>query len=170
MIKLLRHDKNIPREDDGAVRFFDFLEEFKVKYVGTLRWTFGAWVSFLQKGQDGREEFNIARILVRQINPCTSSEFRDIPDKILLIHYCRAAYCHRMTFPAHRPHRELYEVHSIVKSGLIPGEKSLRRDRQSVFVTAVNPMCSRKDLEKVEYDFDKQRIAPCNNTWESSSQ
>ena len=33
-----------------------------------------------------------------------------------------------------------FEMHSIVKSGLIPGVRSLRRDRQSVFFTAVDPM------------------------------
>ena len=43
-----------------------------------------------------------------------------------------------------------YEMHSIVQSGLIPGGKSNRRDRQSVFFTAVNPMCARQDLEGVE--------------------
>ena len=46
MIKLLRHDKNIFREDDGAVRFDDLVGEFKVKFVGTLQWTVDAWVSW----------------------------------------------------------------------------------------------------------------------------
>ena len=32
-----------------------------------------------------------------------------------------------------------YEMHSIVQSGLIPGGKSNRKDRESVFFTAVNP-------------------------------
>ena len=42
MIRLLRHDKNIPREDDGAVRFDDLIEEFKVKFVATLQRTVAA--------------------------------------------------------------------------------------------------------------------------------
>ena len=58
-------------------------------------------------------------------------------------------------------------MHSIVQSGLIPGGKSLRRDRQSVFFTDVNPMCARQDLEEVEYDLDKPRIAPCKHTWKA---
>ena len=34
MIRLLRHDKNILREDDGAVRSDDLIEEFEVKFAG----------------------------------------------------------------------------------------------------------------------------------------
>ena len=36
MIRFLRHDPSIPREDDGAVRFGDIVEEFKAKFVGTF--------------------------------------------------------------------------------------------------------------------------------------
>ena len=56
-------------------------------------------------------------------------------------------------------------MHSIIKSSLIPGVNSLRRDNQSVFFTAVNPMCDRQDLEEVEHDLDKPRIAPYKHTW-----
>ena len=41
-----------------------------------------------------------------------------------------------------------YEMHSIVQSGVIPGGKSNRRDRQPVFFTAVNPMDDNQDLEE----------------------
>ena len=49
MIRSLRHDKIIPREDDGSVRFDDLIEEFKVKFVGTLQWTDDAWENCLAK-------------------------------------------------------------------------------------------------------------------------
>ena len=32
MIRLLRHDEAVPREDDGAVRFDDLAEKFKAKF------------------------------------------------------------------------------------------------------------------------------------------
>ena len=35
MIRLLRHDPSNPREDDGAVRFDDIIEEFNAKFDGT---------------------------------------------------------------------------------------------------------------------------------------
>ena len=34
MIRFMRHDQNILREDDGAVGCDDFIEEFRVKFVG----------------------------------------------------------------------------------------------------------------------------------------
>ena len=36
MIRLLRHDKNSPRADDGTVRFDDQIEEFKAKIGGKI--------------------------------------------------------------------------------------------------------------------------------------
>ena len=46
-----------------------------------------------------------------------------------------------------------------LKSGLIPGGRSLKRDKQFVFFTEVNPMDDSQDLEEVQYDLDKPRIA-----------
>ena len=60
LITLLRHDASIPGEDDGAVRFDDLIEEFKVKFVGTLQWTVDAWENCLAKGEERRKGFNIA--------------------------------------------------------------------------------------------------------------
>ena len=60
-----------------------------------------------------------------------------------------------------------FEMHSMIKRGLIPGGTSLRRDRESVFYAAVNPMDARLDLKEVEYDPDKPRIAPHKQTWKA---
>ena len=57
------------------------------------------------------------------------------------------------------------EIHSLIRSSLIPGGKCLKRDRQSVFFTAVNPMYANQDPEEVQYDLDKPRIAVYKNTW-----
>ena len=61
--------KNIPREDDGAVRFDDLIEEFNVKYVDTLQWTVGVWVKFLGKGGGERIRFQYS------LNPHSSDKF-----------------------------------------------------------------------------------------------
>ena len=37
MIRLLRHHSSIPREDDGAVRFDEIMEEFKKKFDGACQ-------------------------------------------------------------------------------------------------------------------------------------
>ena len=56
-------------------------------------------------------------------------------------------------------------MHSIIQDGLIPGGKCLKRDRESVFFTALNPMYANQDLEEVQYDLDKPRITVYKNTW-----
>ena len=48
--------------------------------------------------------------------------------------------------------RNAFEMHSILQSGLIPGGRSNRKDRQSVFCTAVNPMDVQLHQAEVEYD------------------
>ena len=48
-----------------------------------------------------------------------------------------------------------HDMHSIIQGGLSLGGKSLKRDRQSVFFRAVNPMYANQDPEGVQYDLDK---------------
>ena len=50
MARLLRHDQSVPREDDGAVRFDYFLEEFKAKFDGTSQLSINDWISILAGG------------------------------------------------------------------------------------------------------------------------
>ena len=45
-----------------------------------------------------------------------------------------------------------FEMHSINQSGLIPGGRSNRKNRQSVFFTAVNPIDVEPDRREAEYD------------------
>ena len=44
---------------------------------------------------------------------------------------------------------------SIIRSGLIPGGRSLKRDTQSVFFTAVNPMDEDQSMEEVHRTIQK---------------
>ena len=119
---------------NGAVRFDDLIEKFKVEFAGTLGWTVD--VSFLAEG--GGPQDNVL-----------------LPDDFA-----------ENTYQIGNAH----EMLSIIKSGLIPGGRSLRRDRQSVFFTSVNPMCARKDLEEFQYDLNKPRIAVYKNTVKKSHQ
>ena len=57
------------------------------------------------------------------------------------------------------------EIFSIVKSGLIPAGKSLKRERQSVFFTAVNPMDDDQSMEEIRFNLDQPRLVPYKNTW-----
>ena len=69
MIRLLRHDKNVPREDDGTVRFDKIMDEFKAKSDGTSRWPVNAWMTFLAKGGGPKKRFQYC------LNPNSSKYF-----------------------------------------------------------------------------------------------
>ena len=58
-----------------------------------------------------------------------------------------------------------HDMHSIIQGGLIPGGRSLKRDRHSVFFTAMNPIYANEDLEEVQYDLVKAGIEVYKNTW-----
>ena len=60
MIRLLRHDDTVHREDDGAVRLENLAELFKAKFDGTSQWTVEAWIAFLAKAEDRTKGFNSA--------------------------------------------------------------------------------------------------------------
>ena len=50
MIRLLRYDDTVHREDDGAIRFDDLAELFESRFAGTSYWSIQASTSFLAKG------------------------------------------------------------------------------------------------------------------------
>ena len=55
------------------------------------------------------------------------------------------------------------EVHTINRSGLIPGRESLKRGRQAVFFTKVYPMEGENCMEETPCDLTKPRIVHKNN-------
>ena len=166
MIRLLRHDASIHREDDGAVRFDDIMEEIKAKFDGTSQWPFGTWITSLAQGGEPKKRFQYC------LNPNSSKHFL----------YFRAIQGHAggsLVDPALEDNVLLpedftekishvgnaSEIHSMIRSGLILGGRSLKRDRQSVLFTAVNPMDDDQSMEEIRCDLDKPRIAPYKNTW-----
>ena len=54
--------------------------------------------------------------------------------------------------------------YSITKSGLIPGGQNSSRDRQTVFLTAVNPL-PKNYQDPVELDLTKPRLASYKQKW-----
>ena len=55
-------------------------------------------------------------------------------------------------------------LHTIIQCCLILGGKSLKKEMQAVFFTAVNPMCVDQH-EEVGYDLNNTRIAAYKKTW-----
>ena len=69
MIRLLRHNPSIPREDDGALRFDDMMEKSKAKFDGTSQWPMNDWISFLSKEGGPKKRFQYCP------NPNSSKHF-----------------------------------------------------------------------------------------------
>ena len=143
MIRLLRHDDTVHREDDGAVRFDDLTEMFESRFAGASHWSIEPWISFLAKGGGPKKGFQCF------MNPNSSKYFLcfraiqglvdpTLQDNVLLPNDF-AGYIFHIG--------NAHDIHSIIQGGLIPGGRSLKRDRQSVFFTAVNPMYAYQDLE-----------------------
>ena len=61
MTRLLRHDQNIPREKDGAIKDEDTVEDFnkrkKKKFEGASQWSLNDWISILAKGGGAKKRF-----------------------------------------------------------------------------------------------------------------
>ena len=57
MIRLLRHDDTVHREDNGAVSFDDLAELFKSRFAGTSHCSIEAWITFLAKGGGRKKRF-----------------------------------------------------------------------------------------------------------------
>ena len=57
-----------------------------------------------------------------------------------------------------------HDMHSIIQSGLIPGGKDIKKGRQTVFFTAVNPMHTHLHKQR-NYDVTKPRVAVYKQNW-----
>ena len=70
MMRLLRHGQSVHREEDGAVRFDDILEEFKNKKVdGASKWLLNDGISIQAKGGGAKKRFQYC------LNPSFSNHF-----------------------------------------------------------------------------------------------
>ena len=164
--RLLRHDQTVPRGTDGAIQYNDIIEECRKKKVdGASQWPLEEWISTLAKGG--------ARKRCQQcLNPNSPHQFLylraiqghsgdnaidpELQNNVLLpkgfteyIHFVGNASV----------------LNSIIRNGLIPRGKSLKRGRQAVFITSVNPMKDENGLGEIPRDLMKPRIAPYKNTW-----
>ena len=48
MVRLLRHDDTVPRDNDGAVKFQDLASTFRSEITSSSHWSIRTWLSFLQ--------------------------------------------------------------------------------------------------------------------------
>ena len=138
--------------------------QFKPKFDGTSQWPIEAWITFLAKGGGPKKRFQYCLnpifhfLYFRAIQGHSGGTLVDpkLQDNVLLPDDLAEHIYHI---------GNAHDMHSTIQGGLISGRKCLKRDRQSVLVTAVNPMYVNQDLEEVQYDLDRPRITVYKNTW-----
>ena len=167
IIRLLRHIQSVLRGSDGAIHYSDIIDECrKKKYDDASQWLLEDWISTLAKGGGAKTRSQHC------VNPNSSSHFLylrtiqghsggnavdpALEDNVLL----------PKGFTEYIYHvGNANELNSIIRNGLIPGGKSLKRRRPAVFFTTVNPMEDENGLGEIPCDLTKPRIAPYRNTW-----
>ena len=127
MIRLLRHDDSVHREEDGAVRFDDLAELFRSRFAATSHWSSQPRISFLEKGEGQKKRFQYC------LNPHSSEHFLVFPsnprtfrctlvdptfqDNVLLPDDF-AEYIYHIG--------NAHDMHSIIQCGLVRKEKVVR--------------------------------------------
>ena len=146
---------------DGAIQHNDIIEECRKKKLdGASQWSLEEWISTLAKGGWGaKKRFSYC------LNPSSSKHFL----------YFRAIQGHSGENAFDPPLQDnvllpkgfteyIYhvgnanELNSIIRNGLIPGGKSLKRGRQAVFCTTVNPMEDGNTMGEPPRDLTQPRI------------
>ena len=165
MIRLLRHDSSVLREEDGAVDFRILAPMFRSECMSSRRWSIRTWLNYLQNGGGQKKRFQYC---VDPLSADTILHLRAIQghsggkhinptlqDNVLL----------PSDFAEHIYHvGSSHDTHSIIQSGLIPGGKDVKKVRHAVFFTAVNPLYIDHDREK-DYDVTQPRIAVYKHIW-----
>ena len=117
MIRLLRHDESVLREEDGAVRCDDLAEKFKAKFDGGPKKSVQYFLNL-----NSSEHF----LYFRAIQGHSGAALVDptLQDNVLLPDDF-AEYVYHIG--------NAHDMHSIVQGGLIPGGKSQEGQAVSVF-------------------------------------
>ena len=138
----------------------------KKKFDGASQWSLEDWISILAKGGGAKNRFQYF------LNPNSSNQFlylraiqghsgdtaidTELQDHVLLPKGY-SEYIYHVGNPS--------ELNSIIRHGLIPGGRSLKRGRQAVYFTTVNPMEDVFGMGETPRDLTKPRIVPYKNTW-----
>ena len=136
------HDQKCFEVSKAAIHNNDNIEECRRKKFGDAsQWLLDDWMSTLRKGGGAKKRFQ------HGVNPNSPNQFLylraiqghsvdnaidlALQDNVLNPKGCTEYHCHV---------GNANEMNSMIRKGLIPGGTSLKRGRQAVFFTAVNPM------------------------------
>ena len=160
---LLRHG-DLPREEDGATEFWRLKDDLRNKFEYSQYWSDDVWKSKMAGGGGKKKRFQ----------DCTDPSGQEILHlRVLQGHSGRSPIDPTLQDNVLTPNN-LFEyiyhigcaasLHSIINSGLIAGGHNSRRERQTVFFTAVNPM-NKDHRDPQELDLTKPRLASYKQKW-----
>ena len=154
--------KSVPRGSDGAIHYSNIIEECD----DASQWLLEDWISKLAKGGGAKKRFQYC------VNPNSPNQFLYL--RAMQGHSGQSAIDPALQdsilipkgFTEYLYHiRNANELNSITRNGFIPGGTSLKRGRQAVFFTAVDPLEEVHGMGETPCDLTKSRIAPYKNTW-----
>ena len=160
---LLRHGELL-REEDGAIEFWRQKDDLQNKFEYSQCWSDDVWKNKMAGGGGNDKRFQYCTdpsgqeiLFLRALQGHSGRNFIDPSrqDNVLILNdffeYIYHIGC-------------AVNLHSITKSGLIPGGQKTSRDRQTVFFTAVNPMHeNHQDL--IELDLTTPRLLSYKQKW-----
>ena len=164
--RLLRHDQTVHRDIDGAFQSKDIIEECRKKKVdGASQLPLEEWISNVEKGGGAKKRFQYCLNPNSSNTSCTFEQLGEnaidpaLQDNDVLLPKGFTQCIFHVGNAS--------ELNSIIRNELIPGGKSIKRARQAVFFTSVNPMEDGNRMEETPRDLTitKPRIVPFKNSW-----
>ena len=135
---LLRHSQQMNQEEDGAVHFWRIKENLQNQFPQSIHWSDDRWKACLAAGGEAKRRFQY----------CTDDSGTIVYLRALQGHSGRnlidPSLKNNVVIPSNF-FQHIYHIgcafnlHSIINSGLIPGDQNLSK-RQTVFFLLVDPM------------------------------
>ena len=139
---LLRHSRQVHREEDGAVHFWRIKENLQSQFLQSLHWSDCRWTACLAAGGGDKGIFQYCTYF-RALQGHSGRNLIDLSlqDNVIiqsnLFLYIYHVGC-------------AFNLHSIINAGFIPGGESSSK-RQTVFFLPVDPVDeSHKDLDVID--------------------
>ena len=163
VINLLRHNRNVNRERDGAVQFYKIKFLMRDYSLSTQNWSDNRWLACLAAGGGPKRRYQYCTdylgsiIYLRALQGHSGDSIIDL-----------AMQDHVLIIPGIFPHvyhvGSNFNIPSILSNGLIPGGPELS-GRQSVFFLPIDPRDeNHQDPENIDYSVPR-RARYMQNAW-----
>ena len=163
VINLLRHNRNVNRERDGAVQFYKIKSHLRDYSLPIQNWSDNRWLACLAAGGGPKRRYQYCSdylgsiIYLRALQGHSGDSIIDL-----------AMQDHVLIGPGVFPYiyhvGSNFNISSILSNGLIPGGQNLSR-RQSVFFLPVDPRDeNHRDPENIDYSVPRHARS-VQNTW-----